>query len=351
MKTIHSVPGYPRGTPFFLLTFVMALRRCQKISVQNIRLSGYQMPDILMSRSPSSWYPAVLISIFMIVFNSANAGPGGASAAFLKLPVDSRVVALGEAGTAYIDNAAALYYNPAGLGKIQKADFRFMHNMWLLGMNHEYFATGFNIKRVGSFGLSINYWGSGAIPSITIRGDTIGEFTAYDWTVNIGYGKELGDFCFGTGLKYVSEKNDSFGGSCFGFDMGAMYNTPIKGLQAGLSCANLGTQIELDSTAYPMPLLFRLGWRYALPGPALAITQDFILSNADNLGIGLGAEYWTAQVLALRLGYRTGPGYEGFSGLRAGLGIFIKGFGIDYAYAPYGKLGMSNRFTIAFAIQ
>ncbi len=292
-----------------------------------------------------------LLILLLTFFGTVNAGAGDAGAAFLKIPVDSRVVALGDASVAYVDNASALYYNPAGLARIPKADFTFMHNMWLLGMHHEYGAVGFRIKQVGSFGLSFNYWGSGTIPRITIRGDTIGEFSASDWTVNLGYGKDIGDFYIGTGFKYISEKNDSFGASCFGFDLGAMYNTPLKGLQMGFSLANLGTQLKVDSLAYSLPMLVRLGWRYSLPGPGLAITQDFIFSNADNLGVGVGAEYWIAKVLALRFGYRTGANYEGLSGLRAGLGILIKGFGIDYAYAPYGKLGMSNRFTVSFKIQ
>ncbi|HTW91979.1 MAG TPA: hypothetical protein VMH22_09755 [bacterium] len=54
------------------------------------------------------------------------------------------------------------------------------------------------------------------------------------------------------------------------------------------------------------------------------------------------------KALALRLGYRTGSDHDGFSGLRAGLGLTWHGIGVDYPYAPYGKLGASHRIAISY---
>jgi len=277
------------------------------------------------------------------------AGPGDAGVAFFRIPVDARVVGMGEAAVSYIDNASALYYNHACLTNIQKLNFLFMHNAWLLGMNHEYLAGAFNLQKIGTFGIAFNYWGSGSIPGITIRGDTIPgyNFNATDWTINIGYGKEIKDLCLGVGFKYLNEKNESLSTSSFGIDIGSMYKTPLRGLNIGVSCSNLGSSVKLDEESFPLPIIARFGWKFNIKD--FNIAQDFIFSNADKIGVGVGFEYWIAQVMALRLGYRSGSDYGGISGLRAGFGILLKGFGIDYSVAPYGKLGISHRFSLTFS--
>jgi hypothetical protein len=83
----------------------------------------------------------------------------------------------------------------------------------------------------------------------------------------------------------------------------------------------------------------------------LSFCQDFLISNSASLGIGLGAEYRIAKVLGLRAGYRTGPSYESLSGLRTGLGILIQTFGLDYAFAPYGKIGASHRIAVTLTLK
>lgn len=288
----------------------------------------------------------LLVGVIGLVY----AGPGDAGAAFLKIPVDARVVGLGEASAGYIDNASALYYNPAGLGKISTVDLLFMHNEWLLGMNHEYLASAFNLKKIGTFGISFNYWGSGEIQGVTIRGDTIPGyyFSASDWTFNIGYGRDFRDFSLGIGFKFLSEHNESLSASAIGFDFGGMYKPPVKGLETGLSITNIGTSLKLDQESFPLPILVRLGWKYRLQN--LGFAQDFIFSNGDKFGIALGAEYLIAEIMALRLGYKTGSDVAGISGLRTGLGILIRGFGLDYAFAPYGKLSLTHRFSISFKL-
>jgi hypothetical protein len=125
-----------------------------------------------------------------------------------------------------------------------------------------------------------------------------------------------------------------------------MYKTPLKGLQAGLSVANIGTKAKLDSEAYALPMQARLGWRYDYS--IIGVTQDFILSGTEKPGIAAGVECRPVEVLAVRAGYRTGSDYDGLSGLRAGLGISWHGIGVDYAFAPYGKLGASHRISISY---
>ncbi len=288
------------------------------------------------------------VFILLITFSTVPVY-ASSGAAFLKIPVDAKICGIGEAAAAYVDNASALFYNPAGLAHIKSFNLLFMHNEWLLDMNHEYVAAGFGSENIGTFGLSFNYWGSGEIQGITIRGDTIPGylFSASSWSLNFGYGKAFGKFAFGLGFKFIGEKNESLSTSAYAGDIGGMYDLPISGLKIGGSVSNLGTNLKLDQETYSLPILGRLGWRYDYK--FIGITQDFIFS--ENFGVAIGAEYRIRDIMALRLGYRTGSNTEGFSNLRAGLGVFFKGFGFDYAFAPYGKLGMTHRISISFRNQ
>jgi long-subunit fatty acid transport protein len=58
--------------------------------------------------------------------------------AFLKIPVGPRICATGEAAAAYVDDASALYYNPAGLANASTHSALLAHNQGFLDMDQEY---------------------------------------------------------------------------------------------------------------------------------------------------------------------------------------------------------------------
>ena len=287
-----------------------------------------------------------MISLLLLLIPallSANTG-----AAFLKIPVGPRVCGVGEAAVAYIDDASALFYNPAGLANVPTYNALLAHNQWLLDMNHEYVAGVYGFEGIGKFGLAFDYWGSGAIQGINIRGETIPGYlvSAADWSLTVGYGKSISDLSLGLGFKFVYQQMESLSTSALAFDVGVMYKTPLEGLKVGASAANVGTTTELYREIYGLPVQGRLGWRYDYS--IVGVTQDFIISETEKPGIAAGVECRPVDLLALRAGYRTGSDYDGFSGLRAGLGISLHSVGVDYAFAPYGKLGSSHRISISY---
>ncbi|MYB63786.1 hypothetical protein F4X73_03765 [Candidatus Poribacteria bacterium] len=55
------------------------------------------------------------------------------------------------------------------------------------------------------------------------------------------------------------------------------------------------------------------------------------------------------NILQLRSGYiykLGGNDLGAMSGLRAGFGLTLRRFQIDYALVPYGTLGLTNRFSL-----
>ncbi len=301
---------------------------------------------------------STVLLLFLPALVLANAG-----AAFLKIPVGPRVVGMGEAAVAWIDDASALYYNPAGIANVPRLDVLLSHNQWFLDMNHEYVAGVYGNEGLGKLGLAFDYWGSGSIQGVNIRGETIPGyiFSSEDWSLSLGYGRSIGSLSLGLGLKYIHDQHESLAASAAALDAGIMYATPLKGLKAGVALTNIGTSAKLDSEAYSLPLEGRLGTRYdygmlgaavdlILWGEGLGTRSDSTAESVMSppLGIALGLECRPVELLALRAGYRTGSDYEGISGLRAGLGINWHGIGVDYAFAPYGKLGPSHRVAVSY---
>jgi hypothetical protein len=65
----------------------------------------------------------------------------------------------------------------------------------------------------------------------------------------------------------------------------------------------------------------------------------------------LGAAVGRAPGLGfIRVGYDQSHGrkVDGLTGLTAGGGVELKGFRLDYAWVPFGTLGTTNRFSLAF---
>src|SRR5436305_754352 len=64
-------------------------------------------------------------------------GAGTSSANFLKMGVGGRGVAMGEAQTAAVNDAMALYWNPSMLGELNQNEVSFMHNSYFQGISHD----------------------------------------------------------------------------------------------------------------------------------------------------------------------------------------------------------------------
>ena len=101
-------------------------------------------------------HAAVLLFLAAPALVLASAG-----VSFLKIPVGPRVCGMGEAAVAYIDDASALFYNPAGLANVPTFDVLLSHNQLFLDMNHEYVAGVYGSEGLGKFGLAFDYWGWG----------------------------------------------------------------------------------------------------------------------------------------------------------------------------------------------
>ncbi|MFH1378765.1 MAG: PorV/PorQ family protein [bacterium] len=311
------------------------------------------------------------------------AGPGTSAANFLKLSIGARAVGMGESFAAVADDISSVYWNPAGLARIKNGSVHLSHNIWFQDINYEFVGVGIplgntneassvlpfaGIGSKGSLAISANYLYLGGMERRT--GNTAepeGKFGANDLAVTLTYANALPfvskrNLLAGINFKTIRQQIDDKKASAFAVDFGMQYK--IGPIISACAVQNLGTKMKFIEESYPLPLNYKIGLAWQPMGTALNIAVDINKPIDNKLNYHLGTEYWVGQIIALRAGYLqgdsvqrnalTGKGFGrntnnelvGLTGLMAGAGFRILGYGVDYAFVPYGELGNTHRVSL-----
>lgn len=309
---------------------------------------------------------------------------GTAAAQFLKIGVDARATAMGGAYTGLASDLSAMYWNPAGLGKLHGAEAMFVHNNWLADINFNYIALAFEIANMGVLGASIT---SLTVPDDPVRTveqpDGTGElFSASDIAINIAFARQLTDkFSIGGNVKYLRQSIWQTNASAIAADLGALFITPFNNIRLGASLTNFGSDMRLsgrnlrfsqdpdptnqgnvefvnalyETESYPLPLLFRVGISgelYQTDNLRFSFGVDALHPNDNSESVNGGGELAFNETFFLRAGYATLFRADSEEGLTLGGGIHYRLWGgttvlkLDYAYADFGLLQNVQRFSL-----
>jgi hypothetical protein len=306
---------------------------------------------------------------------------GTSVANFLKIGVGAREMAMGDAATATVNTAAAMYWNVAALSRIEENVSVVISSMdWLVDTRNSYFAAALKVDGLGTFGVDFHYLDYGEIEETTVYDqDGTGRFfSARDLAVGLGYSRSLTDrFSFGIKVKYISEVIANASADAFGVDLGAVFTTSFfnNNLRLAANLSNFGTkmkfsgrdlavtytipgspsnkQIPADLTTidWDIPLLFRFGIsNYFVNNDELKIlvAYDILDSRDFDVRQNLGAEIGFSNVVFLRGGYKFNYDEVDYT---AGLGfdfggILDYGIKLDYNYLDFGVFDGLNQFTL-----
>ena len=318
------------------------------------------------------------------VFSNSGTNIGTSAAAFLEIGVGARAQSLGGAFVSLADDATAMYWNPAGIGKVSGFEASFIHVNWLLDTNFDY--TGIVTPIGGIFVLGVNttVFGTDEQPVRVVgQEEGTGEFyNAQDFAVGITLALNLTDrFSFGFNTKYINQRIWNSSATGFAIDVGGMYTTQFDGLQMGFSISNFGTDMRLsgrdirnvldpdilnegvenipvsyETDSFTLPLLFRFGVSYMRPVLSeqsdLILAVDLLHPNNDEETINLGAEYVLRNTFSLRAGYRSLFLSDRTSGLSLGAGISMSPsrssmkLVFDYGFVNWGILNTVHNFSL-----
>ena len=302
---------------------------------------------------------------------------GTNAAAFLEIGVGPRAGALGGAFTAAVDDATALYWNPAGLSQMRTAEVTSAHSEWLADVSHDFVGVAVPLGN-GTVGASVTRLG---VPEDLVRTELNQEgtgetFDAADLAIGVSYGRAVTDrFSIGATAKYVEQRIWHSTASAFAVDLGTQFKTDFfGGLTIGAAVTNFGSDLQLDGRdlrtfvdpdpsqdgnngqipadyaldRWNMPLDFKLGV-VARPMQSrmnqLTVAVDALHPSSNYESLNLGAEYGFRQRLFLRGGFQGLFLPEREGGLALGGGVhqrlpYEDGLAkLDYAFRDAGRLG------------
>lgn len=275
-------------------------------------------------------------------------GPGTAVMPVLRIGQSVRAEALAGSYVGRADDAGALYWNPAGLGRVRKYHFTLTHHEWFGNIRDEILQLTFP-GRSGAFAIGMLYSAEPGIEYWTPANTPGDTFSAWNSVLSLGYGARFaGRWRLGAGLKGFYNSLHTVAGYGGALDVGIGYR-PIEALELGLVGRNFGlARYGADWRDLGSEAALGAAWHRG----RFNLGADFAVPLGCPVIVRTGVEYRPADVLALRLGYRTGPadlavlGWH--AGITGGLGLSLGPVQFDYAISPHGALGLVHRVGLDF---
>ena len=327
-----------------------------------------------------------LFIVLVILLAAAPAGAqtkvGTSAAQFLKIGAGCRAAALGGAYVAIADDAAALYWNPAGLARLDRSEVLLMHADWLAETNYNFGGVVMKLggNALGIFVTALDY-GQWEVTTVDEPEGTGEIMEAGDFALGASFARNLTDrFAFGFNVKYIRQDIWHMNAQSFAMDVGTLYITRFNEMRIGMSMANFGMKMAMggkDSRVYhdidpglsghneaidayleteewDLPLNFRVGVAMdVLSGDPVrwTLAVDALHPNDNNEAVNLGSELMWNDMVALRGGYKALGREDSEEGLTFGGGIrYPLAMGtavkIDYAYSDWGRLEYVHRFSM-----
>jgi hypothetical protein len=328
-----------------------------------------------------------LVTIAPIAHSAtAQSRTGTTAATFLTIGTGAKGQSLGNAYTAHVRGADAMFWNPAGLAR-PYADAHlggafFTHHEWLADINYNSAAVGIPLLGTTVIGMSIASvdYGRMDVRTVQLPEGTGETFGASDLSLGFTVARPLTQsFYFGGSIKYIRQNIRDNSASTVAFDVGFVLETEyLNGLQLAASIQNFGGKMQmsglngqvfvdidpsnsgnnnsiparLEMDSWDLPLSFRFG--VALPvvrmnNVELVAFGDANQTNDNDLNSDFGGllKFGTKTFnLEMRVGYRDAFIDNVDSHLTYGAGLDVRvssvRFGFDFAYIPYELLGSTR---------
>ncbi|MDA3905990.1 MAG: type IX secretion system protein PorQ [Bacteroidales bacterium] len=316
----------------------------------------------------------------------------GTTYAFLNLPFSARSIAMGGNFLSVYDHDISLALgNPSLISTEMHNQIQLNYIDYFADINYGSVSYGRMFEKLGTFVASMQFMDYGRFDYATETGERYGNFTAGDYTINIGWSRALSSTIFiGANIKGLYSAYESYNSFGVAVDIAATYLIPEKQISASLIFRNIGSQIKTytPNTNEPLPFEIQAGFSKKLAHLPLRfsvlltnlqkwdLTYNDVFANqtyplteieTDNKSTGidvfgdklmrhivLGAELSPMKALSLRIGYNylkrkemTIPTRLSTVGFSWGFGLNIYKFQFNYARNSQHLATSPNYLSIA----
>jgi hypothetical protein len=315
---------------------------------------------------------------------------------FLKLPVSARNAALGGGLYAVQENDPALaLMNPSLLNAS-------LHTGTALNIV-DYFSDVVygnlnyihHFQKTGTFNFGFNFASYGRFDGYDVFGNETGKFSAGDYALIGGYGKEFVDSVFAVGMnvKFIFSQYEKYFSAGLGVDLAASYYSAKRHFAMSVLLSNIGSQFNsYADTREKFPFEIQLGLsqklehlpvRYSItlqhlqrwnlynydPSDPFAMADNTTGGRmplpagkkfAENLfrHFAFGLEILPSEYLSFQLSYNYNTrqemriyGRRGVAGLAYGVGLHIRNVHVYYARSHGSMASVPNHFTLMTNVQ
>jgi hypothetical protein len=318
-----------------------------------------------MRRSRSSAL-AVLAALTLAPPAGAQSVEGGA---FLLLPVGARSTALGQAASADGGTTEAIYWNPAGLAGMDRAEAAVHHYNAFFGSG-DALTVALPVAAMGTFGFAayiVDYGDFDVTPPGTSV--PIGSLSSRNIALSATFATDIGALAAGITYKLVQFRVDCSGdctnvpsavGTTHAVDIGVQATPFAQPVVLAVTIRNIGFPLQVNNQAQADPLPTRLvvGVKWPVVRPAasgqaldLVVLADLETGLRDGVEPAplLGLESGVGEIVRLRAGYAFLDAES--RGPSLGLGVRVGRLGVDLARTFYATDAIGEKEPVHISVR
>lgn len=249
----------------------------------------------------------------------------------------------------------SLTYNPAGLGNMDRLEVGVSVIEWIEDASYNYLGVGMP-SGDGGLAIGLAYFDLGGVPvvsDIMEDGDETAEASNFGFIG--GYGFTMPNICdMSVGISGHLIQGNLYDetGTAIGVNFGVLYALMDDQVQLGASVRNIGTKFQFVEDEDEQAVTYAGGLSYStfkdqIQNVDLTVGVDALMPKNSDMVVAVGGEAWFVDMLALRVGYKTGDEESG--SLSFGAGFRYSDFQLDYAYADHGSFDVAHRLSLMMA--